>query len=68
MFIFAPLHTRHHHHQYNFIMNINFPCLLAVINAVGGIASGQSGRGAQGASLGSETFVEDIRRARNDPR
>jgi ClpP class serine protease len=40
---------------------------IAIINAVGGIASGKSSNGVMGRSLGSDTVIELVRRARLDP-
>jgi protease IV len=39
---------------------------IAVINAVGGIQSGRSSNGAMGKSLGSETLIEMVKKARMD--
>ena len=39
---------------------------IAIINAVGGISSGKSGNGANGRTLGSDTLIELIGKARRD--
>ncbi|CAK9253180.1 unnamed protein product [Sphagnum jensenii] len=39
---------------------------VAIISAVGGIASGKSGSGAMGRTLGSDSLIELVRRARAD--
>lgn len=40
---------------------------VAIINAVGGIASGKSGNGPTGKSVGSDSIIKLVRRARADP-
>merc|ERR1711871_1535449 len=40
---------------------------VAVINAIGGINPGKSGNGPNGRSLGSDTVIKLVRRARSDP-
>ena len=40
---------------------------VAIINAVGGIAGGQSSQRSGGQSIGSDTLIEQIRRCKNDP-
>jgi signal peptide peptidase SppA len=40
---------------------------VAVINAIGGINPGKSGNGPNGRSLGSDTVIKLVRRARADP-
>lgn len=40
---------------------------IAVINAIGGINPGKSGNGPNGRSLGSDTVIKLVRRARADP-